>query len=148
MTDLTDLLVAPLPKGATVAATEVGYLGDRAAQVNMIDLAGLNDNEIALHGFDVHALLLRKPDVIWMPNTDYTYQNAWMMSDPELLKEYDVYAGAANYGLAIRKDSPYRVEIDQQMQVFWDAVYPGYAMSDYLVRSAGWTRAKHRVVEQ
>jgi hypothetical protein len=148
MTDLTDLLVAPLPKGATVAATEVGYLGDRAAQVNMIDLAGLNDNEIALHGFDVHALLLRKPDVIWMPNTDYTYQNAWMMSDPELLKEYDVYAGAANYGLAIRKDSPYRVEIDQQMQVFWDAAYPGYRMSDYLVRSAGWTRAKHRVVEQ
>jgi len=131
-----------------VAATEVGYLGERAGQANVIDMAGLNDNEIALHGFDVHALLLRKPDVIWMPNTDYTYQNAWMMSDPELLQEYDVYAGAANYGLAIRKDSPYRVEIDQQMQVFWDAAYPGYRMSDYLVRSAGWTRAKHRVVEQ
>ncbi len=148
MTDITDLLVAPLPKGATVVATEVGYLGARAQQVNVIDMAGLNDNEIALHGFDVQSLLLRKPDVIWMPNNDYTYQNAWMMSDPELLKEYDVYAGAANYGLAIRKNSPYRTEIDRQMQVFWNAAYPGYRMSDYLVQSANWTRAKHRVVEQ
>ena len=148
MTDITDLLVAPLPRGATVAATEVGYLGERAGQVNVIDMAGLNDNEIALHGFDVHALLLRKPDVIWMPNNDYTYLNALMMSDPELLKEYDVYAGAANYGLAIRKDSLYHEQIDGQMQVFWSAVYPGYAMSDYLVRSVSWTRAKHAVVDR
>ena len=148
MRDLTDLLVVPLPRGATVAATEVGYLGERAAQVNVIDMAGLNDNEIALHGFDVHALVLRKPDVIWMPNNDYTYLNAWMMSDPELMKEYDVYAGAANYGLAIRKDSPYRAEIDRQMRVFWSASYPGRAMSDYLVRSSSWTRAKHAVVDR
>jgi hypothetical protein len=148
MTDVTDLFVAPLPKGATVAATEVGYLGERAGQANVIDMAGLNDNEIALNGFDVRSLLVRKPDVIWMPNTDYTYQHAWMMSDPELLKEYDVYAGAANYGLAIRKDSPYRVEMDRQLQVFWSRAYPGYAMRDYLVRSASWTRAKHRVMEQ
>jgi hypothetical protein len=148
MRDLTDLLVVPLPRGATVAATEVGYLGERAAQVNVIDMAGLNDNEIALHGFDVHALLLRKPDVIWMPNNDYTYLNAWMMSDPELMKEYDVYAGAANYGLAIRKDSPYRAEIDRQMKVFWSAAYPGYRMSDYLVRSASWSRAKQSIRER
>jgi hypothetical protein len=148
MTEFTDLLVDPLPKGATVAATEVGYLGQRAGQVNVIDLAGLNDNEIALHGFDVDALLARKPDVIWMPHAAYTYQNALMMSDPELLREYDVYAGAANYGLAIRKDSPYRAEIDRQMVEFWKAAYPGYGMSDYLVRSARWTRAKHRVVDR
>ena len=148
MRDITDLLVASLPKGATVAATEVGFLGERSSQVNVIDMAGLNDNEIALHGFDVNALLLRKPDVIWMPNTDYTYLNAWMMSDPELLKEYDVYAGAANYGLAIRKDSPFQARIGPQMQIFWSAVYPGYAMSDYLVRSASWTEAKHVVVDR
>jgi hypothetical protein len=148
MTDITDLLVAPLPKGATVAATEVGYLGERAAQVNVIDLAGLNDTEIALHGFDVSALLLRMPDIIWMPNSEYTYQSGQMLSDPALLEQYDVYAGAANYGLAIRKDSPFRRQIDQQMQVFWNAVYPGYTMSDYLVRSASWTGEKHKVVDR
>lgn len=147
MTEFTDVMVAPLPKGATVAATEVGYLGSRAAQVNVIDLAGLNDTEIALHGFDVHALLLRKPDLVWMPNSEYTFQNAEMMSDPELLREYEVYAGAANYGLAVRKDSPYRAQIEKQMQVFWQAMYPGYAMSAYRVETARWSRVKHRVVE-
>jgi hypothetical protein len=148
MNDITDLLVAPLPKGATVAASEVGYLGSRAAQVNIIDLAGLNDTEIALHGFDMSALLARKPDVLWMPHADYTYQRGQMLSDPALLEQYDVYAGAANYGLAIRKDSPFRKQIDQQMQVFWSAVYPGYRMGGYLVRSASWTRAKHEVVDR
>jgi hypothetical protein len=148
MRDVTDMLVAPLPRGVTVAATEVGYLGARASQVNVIDMAGLNDNAIALHGFDVHALLLRKPDVIWFPNSDYTYLNAWMMSDPVLLKDYDVYAGAANYGLGILKHSSYSKQIDKQMHVFWSAAYPGYKMSDYLVRSAIWSRTKHAVVDR
>ena len=52
MQDITDDLIAPLPPGTTVAATEVGYLGDHASQINVIDLAGLNDTDIALHGFD------------------------------------------------------------------------------------------------
>jgi hypothetical protein len=147
MADVTDLLVAPLPKGTTVAATEVGYLGERASQVNVIDLAGLNDNEIALHGFDVNALLARKPDLIWMPHTNYTYQRGEMFADPQFLEQYDVYAGAANYGLAVRKDSPVRAQIEKQMHVFWSAVYPGFAMNDYLVKSASWSGAKHLVRE-
>jgi hypothetical protein len=147
MVDVADLLVGPLPKGATIASSEVGYLGICAPQVNIIDLEGLNDNEIALHGFNMSALLARKPDIIWMPHADYTYQRGLMLSDPDLLEQYDLYNGAANYGLAIRKGSPFRKQIDQQMQVFWSAMYPGYTMSDYLVRSASWTREKHRVID-
>jgi hypothetical protein len=146
MMQVTDLLMAPLPKGATVAATEVGYLGDHTPQLNVIDLAGLNDTQIALHGFAMNALLARKPDILWMPHTDYTYQRGVMFSDPALLAQYDVYAGAANYGLALRKDSPYRAQIDKQMQLYWKTAYPGYNMSDYLVRSASWTGQKHIVV--
>jgi len=146
MTAVTDLLVAPLPRGVTVGATEVGYLGNRAGQVNVIDLAGLNDTAIALHGFDTSALLARKPDIIWLPNTNYTYQRGVMMTDPALLEQYDLYAGAANYGLAVRKDSPFRVQIQTQMQVFWHAVYPGTAMADYKVRSASWTGRKFTVI--
>jgi hypothetical protein len=148
ISDIANELVAPLPKGATVAASEVGYLGSRAPQVNIIDLAGLNDTEIALHGFDMRALLARKPDIIWMPHLAYTYQRGQMLSDPELLEQYDVYAGAGNYGLAVRKDSPFRQQIDRQMKVFWNTAYPGYEMSDYRVRSASWTREKHQVVER
>jgi hypothetical protein len=148
MTAVTDHLVAPLPWGATVAATEVGYLGVKAPQVNIIDLAGLNDTQIALHGFNMQALLARKPDIIWMPNLEYTYQSGLMLSDPALLQQYDLYAGAANYGVAIRKDSPYRAQIDAQMPAFWSTLYPQTNSSDYLVRSASWSGQKHIVIKR
>jgi hypothetical protein len=143
--EVTDLLVAPLPRGTTVAASEVGYLGSSAPQVNIIDLEGLNDAQSALQGFDRRTLLARKPDLIWMPHYAYTYQRGVMMSDPELFREYEVYAQAGDFGLAVRKDSPYRQQIDRQMQVFWDSVYPRYRMSDYIARSASWTGQAHRV---
>ncbi len=146
MIAITDLLVAPLPRGTAVTATEVGYIGSRASQVNIIDLAGLNDTDIALHGFNMAALLARKPDILWLPNISYTYQRGLMLADPALLQQYDVYAGAANYGLALRKDSPFRSQIDQQMKVFWTATYPGYNMEDYRVRAASWTGRKFKVV--
>ncbi|MGI4755636.1 MAG: hypothetical protein ACRYGF_02175 [Janthinobacterium lividum] len=145
MQSITDDLIAPLPPGTTVAATEVGYLGQRAAAIHIIDLAGLNDTDIALHGFRMDALLARKPDIIWMPNTEYTYQRGVMYSDPALLREYDIYAGAANYGIALRKDSPFRAAIDRQMNVFWQRNYPGFQQGDYLVQAATWTGAKHTV---
>ncbi len=148
MRSVTDDFIAALPKGTTAAATEVGYLGQRAAQVNIIDLAGLNDTAIALHGFRMDALLQRKPDVIWMPHTDYTYQRGIMFSDPALLAQYDVYAGAANYGLALRKDSPFRAAIDRQLQVFWQKNYPDRQQSHYLVHAASWTGAKHLVYDE
>jgi hypothetical protein len=140
----TDTVATPLPK-ITIAASEVGYLGGHAPQTAIIDIAGLNDTEIALHGFSMAALLARKPDVIWMPHPDYTYQRGLMLADPELLAEYDVYAGAANYGLAVRKDSPYRAQLVKQMQVLWAKLYPGLSMKDYLVRSAHWSDQAHRL---
>jgi hypothetical protein len=132
-------LIKPLPRGVSVAATEVGYLGYAAPQANIIDLAGLNDRQIALHGFSMDALLARKPDIIWFPHSDYTYQRGQMFSDPELLRQYDVYADAAKYGLAVRKDSPFRGPIMQQLDAFWKAVYPGLRRDDYLVQSVSWS---------
>lgn len=143
MLDITDRLIAPLPSGTTTAATEVGYLGVHAPNINVIDLAGLNDTDIALHGFNMARFLARKPDLIWMPNTDYTYQRGIMFSDPAFLAQYDVYAGAGNYGIAIRKDSPVRAQIEHQFNIFWSQVYPGTTPSDYLVRSASWSGQKH-----
>ena len=139
MVQITDNLIAPLPAGVTVAATEVGYLGLRASHANVIDIAGLNDTDIALHGFDLPTLLARKPDLIWMPQSDYTYQRGLMFADPAFLQQYDLYAGAANYGIALRKNSPYRAAIDRQMPLYWATAYPGTTMADYLVHAAHWT---------
>lgn len=145
MLAVTDQLVAPLPRGVTVAATEVGYLGAHAPQVNIIDLAGLNDTDIALHGFHMDRLLARRPDLIWMPHADYTYQRGVMFGDPRLLQQYDLYAGAANYGLAVRKQSPFRAAIERQLALFWAGTYPGTTPAAYQVHAASWSRAK-RVV--
>jgi hypothetical protein len=145
MSDITDNLIAPLPPGATVAATEVGYLGERASHVNVIDLAGLNDTAIALHGFDIHRFLARKPDLIWMPNTDYTYQRGIMFSDPAFLAQYNLYANAGNYGIAVRKDSAFRPQIDHQLNIFWSKLYPGTDPSLYLVHSVIWSDLAHSI---
>lgn len=141
--DVGLLLAEPLPRNATLAASEVGYVGAMAPQVNVIDLAGLNDSEIALHGFDAEAFLARKPDLIWMPHTDYTYQRGLLFTSPSLLRDYTVIDGAATYGVAIRKDSAYRGAIDDAMQVMWKRRYDGYAMSDYVVQSVRWDRSTH-----
>jgi hypothetical protein len=140
---VTDTLMAPLPAGVTIAASEVGYLGAHAPQATIIDAAGLNDTEIALHGFSMAGLLARKPDVIWMPHPDYTYQRGLMLSDPALLEQYEVYADAANYGLAVRKDSPYRAQIEMQMQALWARLYPGQRMQDDMVKSVQWSGKSH-----
>lgn len=142
MLSVTDDLLAPLPPGGTYAASEVGYLGERLPAANIIDLAGLNDTHIALHGFHMEDLLRRKPDLIWMPHSDYTYLRGVMFSDPNLLAAYDIYAGAGNYGIAVRKNSPLRPAIDRQLGIFWRKNYPGYQQSQYLVHAATWTGAK------
>ena len=111
----------------------------------MLDLAGLNDTDIALHGFNMSSFLARKPDLVWMPNTSYTYQRGLMFSDPAFLAQYDVYADAGNYGIAIRKDSPVRPQVEHQFQVFWSQVYPGTNAADYLVHSATWSGLSHSV---
>jgi hypothetical protein len=136
-------ILRPLPRGTTVAASEVGYLGAVAPQVNLIDLEGLNDTEIALHGFTVSGLLARRPDMIWMPHTDYSYQNGLILSSPELLKEYEVLAGAVNSGIAIRKDSPVRIQLEERIQRLWVEIYPQSRMSEDWVQSAEWTGQKH-----
>jgi hypothetical protein len=68
-----------------------------------------------------------------------------MISDPTFLAQYDLYAGAGNYGIAIRKDSPVRPQIEHQLGIFWSRVYPGTNPSSYLVHSATWTGLKHSV---
>ncbi len=135
---VTDDLARRLPQGSTMAATEVGYLGASVPEVNVIDLAGLNDRQIALNGFDPAALLARKPDVIWLPHPGYTYMRGVLLTAPGLLRDYDVYGGVAGYGVALRKDSPAREAIDRGMQSLWQRLYPGYRMEDYRTRAITW----------
>jgi hypothetical protein len=138
-----DQIFATLPAGATVASSEVGYLGARLQSVNVIDLEGLNDTQIALQGFRMPDLLERRPDAIWMPHPDYTWQRGVMMTDPEFLRQYELYRDAALSGIAIRRDSPYRAQLEANLQ----KSYPGVVIADSLVTAASWSGKKHVVVD-
>jgi len=80
-----------------------------------------------------------------MPHNDYTYQRGIMFSDPAFLAQYDLYAGAGNFGVAIRKDSSARPQIEDQLNIFWSHLYPGTKPADYLVHSVTWTGLQHSV---
>jgi len=145
--DVAEFFVAPLPAGVSIAASEVGYISVLNQRATVIDLAGLNDTKIALHGFSVDDLMARRPDVIWMPHWHYTYQRGILLSSPKLLEQYDLLAGAGGYGIAIRKDSPLRPAIVSQMQSYWARFYPGYDMNDYVARSVSWSGRRYRATD-
>jgi hypothetical protein len=131
---LADEIVAPLPKDAVIAASEVGYLGAAAHGKALIDLVGLNDTTIGRKGFSMDYLLSRKPDLIWMPSDDYTGLISAIYSDPRLFERYTVVRNAFNYGLAIRRDSPYAARIEASARASWAALYPDHRFDDFIVR--------------
>jgi hypothetical protein len=143
---LTQTVLEKLPAGATVAASEVGYLGAMRPDLRVIDLSGLNNTGMALHGFNPRSILAEKPDLIWMPVLLYTANYGRLYSEPGLLDEYTVWDGMFNYGIAVRKQSPYRASIESNLRGAWARAYPGYRMDDYQVRSVTWNPQKHRGV--
>jgi hypothetical protein len=126
-------IVARLPSGAVVAASEVGYLGALAPRTTLIDLVGLNDTRIGLHGFSMDDLLARAPDLIWLPQEHYTGLLATMLEDPRLLERYIVVAHAFNFGIAIRCDSAFRENLEGGVRRAWRARYPSHRLSGYVV---------------
>jgi hypothetical protein len=129
-------MVASLPKGITVAASEVGYLGGLARQATIIDLLGLNDTGITLQGFSMDGLLTRAPDLIWLPHPAYTGLRAVMLGDPRLFERYVVINEAFYSGVAIRRDSPMRAQIEKAVLAAWDELYPSWQLADYVVSDA------------
>ncbi len=133
-------LAEAMPAGGTLASSEVGQLGYMALNKNVIDVAGLNDTEIALHGFHPDQFLDRKADLIWLPHDDYTWQRGILLTAPRFLAEYDFYPGAYIYGIAIRKDSPYYDALTTRLAAAWREFYPGTRPQDHRAQSVSWDR--------
>lgn len=127
-----------LPAGTTFAASEVGILGASAPQVSIMDLAGLNDAHLALHPSDVDYVLAQKPDIIWLPHSDYTMLYGRLASAPQLLRDYDLYAGALDFGVAIRKQSRINIRFAAAVNKGWQEIYPGYRMEAVKVQRVYW----------
>jgi hypothetical protein len=126
-------LIAALPPGAVIAASEVGYIAAAAPHATIIDLVGLNDTSIGLHGFSMDGLLARAPDLIWLPHTDYTGLRATILSDPRLYEQYVVIADAFDFGIAIRRSSALRGDVERELRIAWQKLYPATNLADYVV---------------
>ncbi|GEO16332.1 hypothetical protein MAE02_40280 [Microvirga aerophila] len=130
---LAEDVVTNLPAGASLAASEVGYLGAVAPNTVLIDLVGLNDTRISRNGFSLDDLLARAPDLIWLPHLHYTGLRAQILAEPRFHDRYQVIVGALNYGLALRRDSPHRKRIHDDVAGLWMKLYPAHRLEDYVV---------------
>lgn len=131
---VAEQIAGRLPPGASIAASEVGRLGAQAIDNPVIDLVGLNDTAIGRRGVDMDALMQRLLDVIFFPHTDYTGLRQELLSDRRLQQRYMFIRWAFVYGLAIRRDSAFRPEIEALVRAAWEKRYPGYRLDDYVAR--------------
>lgn len=94
----------------SVATTEVGLPGVMHPDGRVIDLAGLNDTEIARNGFRAnHLLNERKPDVIYMPHPHYVSLNR-ALTQAAGFASYKLFPKdmlGAEMDVAIRRNSPF-----------------------------------------
>lgn len=114
---LTDFSTLP---GLVIATTDVGLPATLNPGKTVIDLAGLNDTDFALHGFSADRLLLvDRPDLIYMPHPDYVKMTGDILNHPEFKSRYDHYSARtikAELGIALRKDSPHHAKMKRMLE--------------------------------
>jgi hypothetical protein len=125
-------LMAGLPKGVSVAASEHGILGARFVGTTVIDLVGLHDATIAHHGFQPGYVVARQPDLIWLPHPDYSGEVAALLDHPGFQHDYDFYPGVFDHGLAVLKRSAQRQAALKGLDAAFAQTYPGQRAADHL----------------
>ena len=131
-------IAAKLPPGSRLALTEVGIVGAASPQADLLDMAGLNNAFLARHHFDMPYIFSQQPDLIWLPHFDYSRSYGIFCTDPQLLRDYTVYADAFIFGIAVRKQSPFHDQIVALLEPEFARLYPGATMSNHQVRSVAW----------
>ena len=108
-----------LPDDLVIATTEVGNPGIMNLHKTVLDLAGLNETEIAHNGFQAAAFFARyKPDLIYMPHPHYAEMIREIEANPVFRAEYDYYTAdqlGASMGVAIWHGSRHYAELKQIM---------------------------------
>ena len=63
-----------------------------------------------------------RPDLIWMPHYDYPALNYYLVKAPFFEEHYDWYPELLDFGIAVKRDSPYQEKIMAKLREF----YPEY----------------------
>ena len=116
-------IVASLPPGTRVAATEHGTLGALFPDIYISDMTGLHNPEIAAHGFSAAAALRDNPTLIWLPDNHYTGAVHALTSDPQFIGDYEYFPGLFEYGVAILRSSPLYVQLRERILAHAAEVY-------------------------
>jgi hypothetical protein len=125
-------MASRLPKQFHFAATEHGYLGAVLPRLGILDLTGLHDARAAHTGFSADAFFMARPDVIWMPQPDYTATLAAILDHAIFREHYAYYPGVLDYGLAWRRDPAVDAVMRPLLEQIFAAYYPKFTASDYL----------------
>ena len=125
------MLLDRIPQDVTLAASEYGFIGSQYPKISIVDLVGLNDRQVAHHGFQADYVLSREPDLIWFPHDDYTWAVKQLVENPAFLARYDYYPGAYDYGIAVRRAARRYSLIGSLLAQEFARIYPGLKMSDY-----------------
>ncbi len=119
------------PQGTVMALSEHGLVGASAPHVALIDVVSLHDTRFAMEGFSAKELFRRKPDLIWLPHTNYPRLVRAVVESDAFRRDYLYYPDAFHFGIALRKDGPHFDALHESLAESWRAVYGDREMADY-----------------
>lgn len=116
-------LLSVLPSDLSIAATEVGFCSAVNLNKKVIDLAGLNDKDIAMNGFKADVFFgKQRPDVLYLPYPHYRQMISDIINYPYFIENYDYFSAetlGTETGAAIYRKSKYYGELKK---IFGDKV--------------------------
>ncbi len=124
-------LLGRLPRETLLAASEYGYIGSLLPDLAIVDFVGLHDRAAARTQNPAAYVLSRKPDLIWMPHSDYTHLVDQLLRAPDFQGDYEYYPEAYLYGIALRKSSPLYGRIKGEVERQFALLYRGSRLADF-----------------
>jgi len=105
-----------------IAATEIGVLGMKYMDSNIIDMAGLVTARVPYPAYSPLPQIEQfKPELIFFPHPDYDDMYKVLLNSESFLNQYQVYDAKAHGGteleFAVRKDIPNFADIDQTLEL-------------------------------
>jgi len=117
-------LIAAMPEGIVLAASEYGYIGSQHQDLTILDFVGLHDRAVVRAVDSVTYILDRHPDIIWMPHSDYTHMVARIRAHPDFQANYEFHPDAYNFGVAINRSSRHYAAMQKMLTRHLELLYP------------------------
>jgi hypothetical protein len=112
------------PAGSVLCMSEYGTVGSEVPEVTILDPLGLHDVHVAQEGFSADRLMAEAPDLIWLPHPDYVTIRQALFAHEGFRRDYDVFPGALQFGLAVRRNGPRAEGMRAAVSEVWQRVYP------------------------